>query len=325
MWPNGGWPRSWPSPIASTRSSFRRSARATVREIVRHLERVGQACAVVVPARRDEHLRLVRQPAERLAVDDPVAVALKRRAQRRSPPRPRPHAPDRSGRQAATAVRPPARATRSAKPAATVPALRRDAHRSIVRSAALERPGAQRSRFQSLAQPELVRPSGSTSSARRGPRRRPARRRPAAGRPGPRPRRSAGRRRVRAAMRRPRPRRSACPGRGRRSPARGRCPSRARATTWWTVPTCSPSLASTGTPFSSTCRRSADPRPFASHDTDGAIDRRRYQPARAAGHQAQVRMVLERRRDRPLDLPRAPVGRLGASPSGRPSASVMKR
>ena len=48
---------------------------------LRHLERVGEPRAVVVAARRDEHLRLVLQPAERLAVDDPVAVALKRGAQ----------------------------------------------------------------------------------------------------------------------------------------------------------------------------------------------------------------------------------------------------
>ena len=45
------------------------------------LERVGQPGPVVVAARRDEHLGLVLEAAERLAVDDPVAVALKRRAQ----------------------------------------------------------------------------------------------------------------------------------------------------------------------------------------------------------------------------------------------------
>ena len=48
----------------------------------RHLERVRQPRAVVVAQRRHEHLRLVRQPAKRLAVHDPVAVALERRAQR---------------------------------------------------------------------------------------------------------------------------------------------------------------------------------------------------------------------------------------------------
>jgi hypothetical protein len=48
----------------------------------RHLQGVRQARAVVVAARRDEHLRLVRQAAKGLAVHDPVAIALERRAQR---------------------------------------------------------------------------------------------------------------------------------------------------------------------------------------------------------------------------------------------------
>ena len=46
---------------------------------LRDLERVRQPRAVVVAGRREEHLRLVLQPAERLAVDDAVAIALKRR------------------------------------------------------------------------------------------------------------------------------------------------------------------------------------------------------------------------------------------------------
>ena len=45
------------------------------------LERVGQPGAVVVTARRHEHLGLVLEPPERLAVHDPVTIALKRRAQ----------------------------------------------------------------------------------------------------------------------------------------------------------------------------------------------------------------------------------------------------
>ena len=49
---------------------------------LRDLERVGQPRAVVVALGRDEHLRLVLEPPERLAVHDPVAVALQRRAQR---------------------------------------------------------------------------------------------------------------------------------------------------------------------------------------------------------------------------------------------------
>ena len=46
---------------------------------LRHLERVGEARPVVVAGRREEHLSLVLQPAERLAVDDAIAVTLKRR------------------------------------------------------------------------------------------------------------------------------------------------------------------------------------------------------------------------------------------------------
>ena len=46
---------------------------------LRHLERVRQARAVVIAGRREEHLRLVLQPSERLAVDDAVPVTLKRR------------------------------------------------------------------------------------------------------------------------------------------------------------------------------------------------------------------------------------------------------
>ena len=46
---------------------------------LRHLERVRQPRAVVIAGRREEHLRLVLQPAERLAVDDAIAIALKRR------------------------------------------------------------------------------------------------------------------------------------------------------------------------------------------------------------------------------------------------------
>ena len=45
------------------------------------LERVGEPRAVVVALRVDEHLRLVLEPPEGLRVDDPVAVALERRAQ----------------------------------------------------------------------------------------------------------------------------------------------------------------------------------------------------------------------------------------------------
>ena len=49
---------------------------------LRHLERVRQPRPVVIAGRRKEHLRLVLQAAERLAVDDAIAIALKRRADR---------------------------------------------------------------------------------------------------------------------------------------------------------------------------------------------------------------------------------------------------
>ena len=49
---------------------------------LRHFERVRQAGAVVIAGRREEHLRLVLQPAERLGVDDAIAIALERRTNR---------------------------------------------------------------------------------------------------------------------------------------------------------------------------------------------------------------------------------------------------
>ena len=45
---------------------------------LRHLERVREARAVVIARRREEHLRLVLQPTERLAVNDAIAIPLKR-------------------------------------------------------------------------------------------------------------------------------------------------------------------------------------------------------------------------------------------------------
>ena len=47
-----------------------------------HLQRMGQPGAVVVPLRGEEYLRLMHQPAERLAVKDPITVARVGRAQR---------------------------------------------------------------------------------------------------------------------------------------------------------------------------------------------------------------------------------------------------
>src|SRR5215471_10792108 len=49
---------------------------------LRHFEAVRQAGAVVVALVIDKDLGLVRQPAKRGRMDNPVAVALKRRAQR---------------------------------------------------------------------------------------------------------------------------------------------------------------------------------------------------------------------------------------------------
>src|SRR5206468_3864269 len=45
---------------------------------LRYLERVREPRPIMVSGRREKHLRLVLQPAERLAMDDAIAVALKR-------------------------------------------------------------------------------------------------------------------------------------------------------------------------------------------------------------------------------------------------------
>src|SRR4029453_17846752 len=47
---------------------------------LRHLERVRQACAVVIAGRREKDLRLVLEAPERLAMNHAIAVALKRGA-----------------------------------------------------------------------------------------------------------------------------------------------------------------------------------------------------------------------------------------------------
>ena len=64
---------------------------------LRRLERVGEPRPVVVALRRHEDLRLVLEPPERLAVDDPVAVALERACAASTPP---PAARARPGRSA---------------------------------------------------------------------------------------------------------------------------------------------------------------------------------------------------------------------------------
>ena len=45
-----------------------------------HLQRMGQAGPVMIPFGRQKYLRLMLQPPERLAVQDPVPVTLKHRA-----------------------------------------------------------------------------------------------------------------------------------------------------------------------------------------------------------------------------------------------------
>ena len=47
-----------------------------------HLERVREPGTEVIALRRHEHLRLMHEPPERLAVNDPVAVTLEGRPQR---------------------------------------------------------------------------------------------------------------------------------------------------------------------------------------------------------------------------------------------------
>ncbi len=87
-----------------------------------HLERVGQPRAVVVALRRDEDLRLVLEAPERLGVDDAVAVALERRAQRALLLRPRPgHACRRSAPPRGASRRSSSARMRSSKRAATGP------------------------------------------------------------------------------------------------------------------------------------------------------------------------------------------------------------
>ena len=102
-----------------SRSSLSRSARATVREICVDLQRVGQPRAVVIALGRDEHLRLVLEPPERLAVHDPVAVALERRAQAAVVLRAHAVGRLRTGRRRRRARRPPTRGCGPRTPSST--------------------------------------------------------------------------------------------------------------------------------------------------------------------------------------------------------------
>ena len=49
--------------------------------ILRDLQRMRHPRPVMIPVRRDEHLRLILQPSERLGVQNPVPVSLKHRPQ----------------------------------------------------------------------------------------------------------------------------------------------------------------------------------------------------------------------------------------------------
>ena len=50
---------------------------------LRHFQAMGETHAEMITIRRDKHLRLVAQPAERAGMDDPVTIARKRAARRR--------------------------------------------------------------------------------------------------------------------------------------------------------------------------------------------------------------------------------------------------
>ena len=79
--PNGGWPTSWPTAIASVEILVQAQRARDAARDARRLERVREPRAEVVALGIDEDLRLEPQTAERLRVDDPVAVALERRPQ----------------------------------------------------------------------------------------------------------------------------------------------------------------------------------------------------------------------------------------------------
>ena len=80
---------------------------------LRDLERMRQPGAVMIAGRSDEHLRLVLQAPERLAVDDPVAVALKRGPQAAVGLGPQRAGRDRSGVASGESSPPRERASRS--------------------------------------------------------------------------------------------------------------------------------------------------------------------------------------------------------------------
>ena len=68
--------------MASVRSSLRRSARGNGAGNLADFQRMGQPGPVVVPFRREKDLGLLLEAPEGLAVQDPVPVPLKARADR---------------------------------------------------------------------------------------------------------------------------------------------------------------------------------------------------------------------------------------------------
>ena len=68
--------------MASVSSSFRREHLGDAAADLRDLQRVRQPRPIVIAGRGEEHLRLVLQTPERLAVNHTVAVVLKSRTDR---------------------------------------------------------------------------------------------------------------------------------------------------------------------------------------------------------------------------------------------------
>ena len=97
-----------------------REAAADAARDLADFQRVGQPAAVMVALMRDEHLRLVLQPAEGGGMEDAVAVALEGRAVGRLRLRPAPAAPGRGrggiGRKRRVHRRRPAAAAAFARP-----------------------------------------------------------------------------------------------------------------------------------------------------------------------------------------------------------------
>ncbi len=85
--PFTGVPERWVAQVVAEGNRFRQllvepQHLGNAAGNLRDLQSVRQTGAVVVTSRGKEHLRLVLEPAERLRVDDPIAVALKHRTNR---------------------------------------------------------------------------------------------------------------------------------------------------------------------------------------------------------------------------------------------------